>query len=310
VKKILLLISNHVRQDFQLKYYASIIFILVASLMINYTIDLENAWIDQHPVKYLQILFYIILYASGYYITCLIVFHFNGVKNLWSSGKFWLFSLFGLLILSLDKGFPFLTEILNAFYQPYEIYSWLFRIVANITSFILIFIPLILFHQFIDRQKSNLYGLTAPGDVRPYLYLLLLVAPIMFLASIQKDFTNYYPAYKANTVAEIWNWPDYLPMVVFEFFYGARFLNIELLLRGFFVIGMAQILGRHAVIPMVVIYCFLHFGKPAGEAISSIFGGYVLGIIALNTRSIWGGIIIHVGVAWLMEVCAYISRQL
>jgi len=97
--------------------------------------------------------------------------------------------------------------------------------------------------------------------------------------------------------------------MIFELLYGADFLNVELLFRGFFVVGMAQILGKHAVMPMVIIYCFLHFGKPAGEAISSIFGGYILGIIALNTRSVWGGIIIHVGVAWMMEAAAYVTKH-
>jgi hypothetical protein len=52
---------------------------------------------------------------------------------------------------------------------------------------------------------------------------------------------------------------------------------------------------------MIATYCFLHFGKPISESISSVFGGYILGLIALNSRNIWGGVFIHVGVAWLME---------
>jgi membrane protease YdiL (CAAX protease family) len=86
-------------------------------------------------------------------------------------------------------------------------------------------------------------------------------------------------------------------------------VGIELLFRGFMVIGMASVLGRAAVVPMVVTYCFLHFGKPAGEAVSSIFGGFILGVIAYETRSIWGGIIIHVGIAWAMELAAYWQKS-
>ena len=74
--------------------------------------------------------------------------------------------------------------------------------------------------------------------------------------------------------------------------------------------GLAQILGRHAVLPMAVIYCFLHTGKPPGEAISSIFGGYILGVIAYETKSIWGGIIVHVGIAWMMEVIGFTQKAL
>ena len=80
--------------------------------------------------------------------------------------------------------------------------------------------------------------------------------------------------------------------------------------RGFFVIGMVKIMGRHAIVPMAVIYCMLHFGKPMGEAISSIFGGYILGVIALRTQSIWGGIIVHMGISWLMELIAFIQKSL
>jgi hypothetical protein len=128
------------------------------------------------------------------------------------------------------------------------------------------------------------------------------------LSSLHESFTNYYPIYKTNQIAEVWHWPAFLPVILFEFFYGLDFLNVELLFRGFFVLGMVQILGKHAIIPMVTIYCFLHFGKPAGEAISSIFGGYILGVIALYSRSLWGGILIHVGVAWMMETAAYVAK--
>ena len=49
----------------------------------------------------------------------------------------------------------------------------------------------------------------------------------------------------------------------------------------------------------------LHFGKPLGECISSVFGGYILGVIALYSRNIWGGVVLHMGVAALMELAAF-----
>jgi len=74
------------------------------------------------------------------------------------------------------------------------------------------------------------------------------------------------------------------------------------------VIGMVGIMRRHAVLPMAVTYCFLHFGKPMAECISSFFGGYLLGVIAMYTRSIFGGCIIHMGIAFLMEAAAMIQH--
>ena len=71
---------------------------------------------------------------------------------------------------------------------------------------------------------------------------------------------------------------------------------------------MMKFLGKGSVYPMVALYCFYHFGKPWGEAASSIIGGYILGVISLYTRSIFGGVLIHIGIAWMMELVAAIQK--
>ena len=98
-------------------------------------------------------------------------------------------------------------------------------------------------------------------------------------------------------------------MLVFEFFYAFDFIIVELLFRGFFIIGLAHILGKSALLPMVTMYAFLHFGKPLGETIGSVFGGYILGIMAFKTKNIWGGVILHIGIALLMELAAFIQKS-
>lgn len=309
MKKVLSLIGKHVREDFQFTYYSTLLTFLAIALAFNYAVDLENKWIDQYTTKPIRILLYFLLYGTGYYLACAFVSHFKNETSFWKSKDFWTLSLFGLFILSLDRGFPYQQALVNSLHLPYSVYTWIYKITSQLLSFILIFLPLLIFYRKKDKIDSGFYGLKNNSNLKPYFYLLLVVAPIIILASTHESFTNYYPVYKANNVAQVWHWPKFLPPMIFELLYGADFLNVELLFRGFFVIGMAQILGKHAVMPMVVIYCFLHFGKPAGEAISSIFGGYILGIIALNTRSVWGGIIIHVGVAWMMEAAAYVAKQ-
>ncbi|HKK39955.1 MAG TPA: CPBP family intramembrane glutamic endopeptidase, partial [Cryomorphaceae bacterium] len=110
--------------------------------------------------------------------------------------------------------------------------------------------------------------------------------------------------------AESLSIPEWRVVALYEFFYGLDFISTELIFRGFLILGMHKYLGPYVVYPMVVSYCVLHFGKPLTEAISSIFGGYILGIIALYHRNIWGGVIIHVGVAWGMEIIGYLHRVL
>lgn len=309
MKKIISLIKTHVRQDFKFTYYLIISIFLCCSLILNYSVNLENTWIDQHTGKLIRIVYYFLLYGTGYYASCLLVSWFKKEKGFWKSREFWIFSLFGLFILSMDRGFPYQQSLVTSFNLSYSVYTWVYKITSQILSFVLIFTPLLIFYWRHDNVDSGFYGLAIKSNVRPYFYLLLGVAPIIILSSLHESFTDYYPVYKANQAAEILHWPEFVPVILFELFYGIDFLNVELLFRGFFVLGMAQILGKHAVIPMVTIYCFLHFGKPTGEAISSIFGGYILGIIALYTRSIWGGILIHIGVAWMMEAAAYVAKQ-
>jgi membrane protease YdiL (CAAX protease family) len=132
--------------------------------------------------------------------------------------------------------------------------------------------------------------------------------PVIIVASVNGSFLNQYPMYKNSSADEFLNVPEWVTTLIYEVAYGLDFVNVEFLFRGFMVIGMMSILGRKAVLAMAVTYCFLHFGKPAGEAVSSVFGGYILGVIAYETKSIWGGIIVHVGIAWMMEIVSYLSR--
>ena len=55
---------------------------------------------------------------------------------------------------------------------------------------------------------------------------------------------------------------------------------------------------------MIVPYCMIHYGKPLPETLGAIGAGLMLGTLAMRTRSIWGGVLIHVGVATTMDVLA------
>jgi membrane protease YdiL (CAAX protease family) len=55
---------------------------------------------------------------------------------------------------------------------------------------------------------------------------------------------------------------------------------------------------------MVVPYCMVHYPKPLPETLAAIVAGIALGTLAMKTRSIWGGVLIHVGVALTMDLLA------
>ena len=90
----------------------------------------------------------------------------------------------------------------------------------------------------------------------------------------------------------------------FELFYLISFIAVEMMFRGYLIYRMEKYLGNYVVLPMMVAYAALHFGKPLGETLGSVGGAYILGVLALKSKNIYGGIFIHMGVAFLMEVFA------
>jgi hypothetical protein len=178
-------------------------------------------------------------------------------------------------------------------------------------SFLTVFLPILAFYYFHDKDKKHLYGLNAyKFDASPYFTMLAIMLPLIIAASFSEGFLRQYPMYKTSSAHLHLGVSEWVTVFSYEIAYGLDFITVEYLFRGFLVVGMMTLLGRGAVLSMAVLYCFLHFGKPAGEAISSIFGGYILGVVAYETRSVWGGVIVHMGIAWMMELVAFIHKSL
>ncbi|MCS6913728.1 MAG: CPBP family intramembrane glutamic endopeptidase [Myxococcales bacterium] len=128
-----------------------------------------------------------------------------------------------------------------------------------------------------------------------YLVLLLGVLPLVVLASFTRPFQQTYPFYRQAGRS----WFDFL---AWELQYGATFLTVEFFFRGYLLFGLARTMGSLAIFVMVVPYCMLHYLKPAAESLGAIVAGVVLGTLALRTGTIWWGVLIHVLVAWSMDL--------
>lgn len=152
-------------------------------------------------------------------------------------------------------------------------------------------------------------GLTT-RDFRPapYFGLLLLLVPLVALASTQHDFLMVYPKVKNLAFLDGYVHPSWPWKLVYEISYGLDFLGIELFFRGLLVIGLLRYAGTDAILPMAAFYCTIHFGKPMAECITAFFGGLVLGVLAARTRTIYGGLIVHLGLAWLMELGGWLGH--
>jgi membrane protease YdiL (CAAX protease family) len=153
------------------------------------------------------------------------------------------------------------------------------------------------------RERLVDYGLSLRGyfgHLWIYALLFVPVGILVYIVSFQPAFQSSYPFYKVP-----YGWTD---LLVWECFYALQFFALEFFFRGFMVRGLVQRFGTGAILFMVVPYCMIHFQKPFLETLGAIIAGLVLGILALRTRSIWGGATIHVAVAASMDVAALAQR--
>jgi membrane protease YdiL (CAAX protease family) len=96
---------------------------------------------------------------------------------------------------------------------------------------------------------------------------------------------------------------------VWEVLYAAQFFSLEFFFRGYWLRSMRTALGSNAIFAMVVPYCMIHFGKPFPETLAAIAAGVFLGTLAMKTRSIWSGFLIHVSVAISMDLAALLATD-
>ena len=159
------------------------------------------------------------------------------------------------------------------------------------------------------KHEQLFYGSRIKGmDWTPYLWMLAFMIPLIGLAATQPDFQAMYP--KMQNIRGIFSDKDFhwWHKLLYELSYGSDFITIEFFFRGFLILALAKYVGPGAILPMACFYCTIHFGKPLGECISSYFGGILLGVVVYNTRSIFGGLMVHLGIAWLMELAGHLAR--
>ena len=310
MKKVLAYLKNYQKEHFDWALYGSVLIFLAICIAFNYKYDFEDSVIDSYsgkPIKWL----WMFLFQSGPFLcVCIILFLFKKSTSWISDKSFWLKFFVGFGLLALDRSFYGFNFILEAFPRTQEVF--ILRCVNWSSSLILVVLPLLILYPILERDElKNWYGLSwKKFDAKPYLFLLGIAVIFIGIGSFLSDIQNFYPKYNhsgAKLFINSTESPAWLAATLFEFCYGTNFISVEMIFRGFLIFAFAKTLGGWAVLPMVASYAFLHFGKPMGETISSIFGGYVLGIISYNSRNVWGGIFLHLGVAWLMELFGWLQ---
>ncbi len=136
---------------------------------------------------------------------------------------------------------------------------------------------------------------------RGYALLLSPILVFVVLVSFRDDFVHHYPFY--NQAGRSW-----FDFFAWQVFYLGQFACLEFFYRGFMLNALRPQYGSAAIWIMVVPYLMIHFPKPWLEATGAIFFGLFLGMLALRSRSIWGGFLVHAGVAMSMDIASLIQR--
>ena len=313
MQAIIRYLREYLNQYFHLKLYLTVAVFLSICVYFNYKYDFEDSILDSYTGSELKWLFMFLHMSFPFLVTCLLLYTF-GIKKDWIQSKeFWVKFFVGFAIISFDRQFYYFYEPLQSLPRPD--YYFYFKVIAWGESLLSSVIPLLLFYIFYERSRDpdkHWYGLTTKQfDAKPYIVLVLVVFGGMAIASFMSELNTYYPRYKHSGGAQYAVYhqiPEYVSVLFYELIYGSYYISVELFFRGFLVIAFARTLGGHAVIAMVGSYVFLHFGKPLPETISSAFGGYLIGILAFYTNRIWGGVFLHVALAWSMELFAWMQN--
>ncbi len=159
--------------------------------------------------------------------------------------------------------------------------------------------------RLVFKEPLADYGLRLQGFWRHaplYGALYAAVLPLVAFAAWQPAFRQTYPFYgRAHLDPAGW--------IVWEAAYAAQFLALEFFFRGFLLQATRARLGWYSVLVMTIPYCMIHFGKPTVETLGAVVAGIVLGTLALWTRSIWPGVLVHVSVAWTMDLLAVWAKR-
>ena len=192
----------------------------------------------------------------------------------------------------------FIGQFPDLAYEHFGLYPLLWW--ASWTIFLFLLVPglivkLVFKHRLVD------YGLNLkvkPKLLLLYLGMFLIVLPLVLYASSRPDFRAIYPFFRGALSAPMSD------IIIWEIAYLSTFVALEFFFRGFLVLGLEKKFGRLAIWVAMVPYVMLHFHKPPLEAVGAIFAGLILGEVSQRTRSILGGVIVHIGVAATMDFMA------
>lgn len=314
---LLQIIYSTLKEDFNFFYYLIIVSFTFLGIWINYhVVDIElTIWKQDKTYEWLSFIFFYTIV----YLFCLLVGELCKKGDFsWLNKEFFFKIVFIFSILASVRSL--VGAVVNSHLQslkiaqPLEVFMR-FNLWAT-GSFLFSLVVLYIFYKVYDSRKynfnNNFYGFLLPKkkQLKIYIFMAFFVIPLVVISLLtQETMKKYYPLFENRIYSlEKYNLPNWLSILIFELNYAIAFVRVELIFRGFLILSLVKIIGARAVLPMAVVYCFAHFGKPIAECVSSLFGGFLLGAVTLKHKSIVFGIALHIFLALSLEFFATIIR--
>jgi len=174
------------------------------------------------------------------------------------------------------------------------------------TAFLIMGILPFVIIVFIFQDPLKEYGLRLGEWKRAlpvvFILLALIAGVIVFPASQTQEIQTAFPLDKSITESTF----NFLRL---QFFRGLLFYTAwEFFFRGFMLFGLKKYLDAWMAICIQTIpSCLWHIGMPTGELLSSFPAGFLFGILAICTRSILWGFLLHYSIGIILDMFIVLS---
>jgi len=311
LKKIIGYLKNYFTKEVNKTYLVLIIGLNALFIYLNYEYRIPKNWINDSNNFWESFYRHFVFYFASILYPFIILYIFDRDPKFYTK-KLWTIIAIGCAIFALRSSFTYHNKLISEWLKDnQELKSLAYNCFDNLVMCLITIVPVFIIWMIWHRRQMPFYGFSTKNfEAKPYWILLLLMVPLIVWASFQTDFLQQYPKVYGIFHYNNLNSENWKSVALFELCYGIDFISIESFFRGFMILLLGRIIGYKCIIPIACFYVGIHFWKPMAETASSFFGGMLLGVLALETKSIYGGIMVHLGIAWLMEVGAIIVTSI
>ena len=175
-----------------------------------------------------------------------------------------------------------------------KLYQYIYWFLGDSFSFFIL--PTIII-AFLLKEKISNYGLKIGNSNFGLKISFVVVVFMLIVVWFVSSSSSFYLTYPYLSEAKE-NWTVFF---IFEFLLFLYIFSWEFIWRGFMLFGLEPKFGYYSIFIQMIPFVILHNGKPVLETFSAIIGGILLGVLAIKTRSILYGVLIHYSLIFSMD---------